>query len=228
MSTYFDGNDSGNALMNLRSTVLATLLLFVSATAAEAGLIIKGVDTTIQQGGTGFVDFTIESDGPVFDFLAFYNAQFQIAPTGSTRLEFAPTTIPPFNTPDYVMNVVGINQGITVGPTTSVVPNDTITVGDATGSNPPVAILPSSTKLLARLQLTTLGPLAPQAGDAFVISMNPFPPTGFAPPLADFSQSDLTARVEVVASSNVIPEPASAVIWALPGVVSVFGRRRRR
>ncbi len=209
--------------MNLRSTVLATLLLLVSATAAEAGLIIKGVDTTIQQGGTGFVDFTIESDS--LDFIAGFGSSSAILPaptnTSGRRLEFAPTKVPPLGTTEYVFDGVSVNQvtGLEFMPAPPLL-NTTISFADGVVTPVPVSLSAGTVKLFARLQLTTLGPLAPVAGDAFDVRITPFFPTA--------SGSDLTARVEVVAFSNVIPEPASAVVWALPGVVSVFGRRRRR
>ena len=208
--------------MNLRSIAL-TLLLFFSASAAEAGLIIKGVDTTIQEGSTGFVDFTIESDSN--DFIVFFESSSTIAPsTSGRRLEFAPTKVPSLGTTEYIFDGASVNQntGLEFMPSPAGL-NTTINFAD--GATVPIFTSAGTVKLFARLELTTLGPLAPEAGDAFDVTITP---SSFAVGSgSDFSGSDFTARVQVVSSSIVIPEPSSVVIWALPGLVCAVRRTRK-
>jgi hypothetical protein len=236
-----DGSLAGpreKSLMSVRSIALAALILLASTTPVDAGLIFKGVDASIVAGSTGVVEFTIESDGNSLepdlspnDFLAFYASAFRITTVSSAggRLEFASAMVPPLGDTAYVFDGTSFNQitGTVFNPSQTLVPNDTLSIVDA--SVAPAVLMPGSDKLLARLPLTALGALPPQMGDTFDVTMTPQAFIGpLGPNLINIGQSDLTARVTITASTAVVPEPASALIWAMVCLLGFVGQCRRQ
>ena len=229
--------------MSLRCSLL-TLLLLLSAT-ANAGVVITAQDTTITEGGSGFVDFYIRSDGASVtgpDLLGLYTSEFLIEQDGNpNQLKFLPTAVPAAQTPwisppEYVFNPLGLRQGgpaIPPSVTFQSYPGDTIVIGDsyAPPIGPPFLVLPLGDRLLARLNVTTLvGANAPIAGDKFDVTLlkdslqTAF--VGLGPLSLNEADSDLVATV-TIAAANVIPEPSSACVWAAVCGLGLVRRRRR-
>lgn len=234
-----------------RKFIFAALILPFIPSSATAGLIIRGVDTEITAGSTGEVLFTIETDGvdtippeidqSADDFLTEFKATFEITTESNLnprRLEFANTSLPALGDPGYVLGGISLGQlsNEIFAPTETLVPNDTLLIEDMTIPVPPQAptlfatLTLGSPRILARLQVTTLGALAPEAKDSFLVNLLPPDVDDFLGPSVTNAISIISpARVTITAAtSNVVPEPVSALSWSMICVLGLAGRRRRR
>ena len=211
--------------------ILSLAALFVSAwlstcPLALGGLVISVDSTTLAEGGSKSLDVWIESDTVGGDPLSSAFFVFEIS-SGLRRLEFVdPQPDAQLGLGNYVFagDSFDADNALAVGVvSTNIVPNDTFTGGDNTSSGTDVLI--TTPRLLARLQLTALTALAPQAGDTFTISLNTagssFDNTGG---LSVFLAQP--GVVTIVAPSGTIPEPSSWVL-ALTSAIGLWGLQRR-
>jgi hypothetical protein len=198
---------------------------FFVNSAANADLVISIGSSTIAPGGTGFVDVFIRSTTGA-DLLNGFGAEFAISTLGGTSLWFAnPQSDAQVSSPNYIF--AGDSAAATSStPVATIGPATTYNGVDATNSGNNV-VVPSTNRLLARLDLTTLTSSPPAIGDTFTISLLNTLNTGFFnSPGPDPVPYTFTSGTVIVAASGV-PEPSSLILAASALGAAGFLRRRR-
>lgn len=243
--------DPKGTTMHARATVLGLVLFLSLSASAQSALVVEiGNLPSLAANGVGTIDVYVSSnagDTDPPDVLSLFQLELQIIKTntvpGSTgTLEFlALQPESQFTAGDYVFAgdsfAVDFILPFTVG---AVVAPDTYRIGDSTSSFADVT-LSSTPLLLARLNVQNIGGTA---NDQFQIRLD-----SSSSALGDFTafESTLTdpfdAELELAYTStagtvtitgppgvgdpNVIPEPASAIVWGL-GIAAIGLCRRYR
>jgi len=210
--------------------IVATLLL--CELPARADFIVSVSDVTLSPGTTGFVDVTISSDQPAGDLLSTFGFEFRITTTGATRLEFfSPQPDPQLSDPGYVFfgNSFAATNALPIGNVlTTLVPNDTFSGGDSESNFADVNI--TSSKLLARLLITTMTTLPPAVSDTFQVSLEPTNTFFFDSNFNAISFSTIPGTVAIQQPATIVPEPTSGNAWLvmLSLLTAVYFRSMRR
>ena len=219
----------------------AGLLGLLLAGPARADFIITVGHMSLQQGSSGFLDVSIQSNipgGQPLDFTAF---EFRIA-TGSGRLlEFrnspAPSSDPTFANPSYVffgdsgdqMSTPPSPLGAAFTTTTA---NDSFMGGDVKADPPPAVVPSASSELLAELPVSAV---TARAGDTFTISLVPSSAagfsgnTGFAANGVFAPFTSIPGTVTITPAATAAPEPASLTLLATGALGLLgYGWRKRK
>ena len=209
------------------------MILFVGALlqvpTASAALIFEIEPASVLPGETALIDVFVESDAAGGDLLASFTLDFRITPDAGTTssLKFkTPASSQPNPATDLSYVFFG-DSLIAPGPfgsiSTTVLPDDTYVVGDATASFSDIVV--TAKKLAARLEVVhDFGAAAPSTtlGHTFTVSLGPATSafdSGFSP--VDFTTSSGTVTVT--------PEPASFIIWSLFATGAIWlGRQQCR
>ena len=200
----------------LRFSLLVGLCTVMTAS-AQGGIIVSVGDATVGAGGTAFVDVLISSDGS--DPLQSFGFDFRIT-GGPGRLEFVnPQPDPQLTDGTYVFagdSFAQINSFAVGAVSTTSVPNDSFVGGDSTDSFADVTL--TSSRLLARLQVTAATALPPSVGDTFSVTFDDtssntfFFDSSFTPLTINSGLSDFTGTVTVTSAATIVPEPSSFLI----------------
>jgi hypothetical protein len=218
--------------MNRCVSILAGIVLIGFAPAAKADLIVSAADITLAPDSTGFLEVLIRST-PGTPRLDIFGVEFRIQTVvGIHRLEFVdPPSDAQLVDPSYIF--AGDSAAATAGAPSGIissflVPQDTYLGGDGTLSGAGVDV-PSTDRLLVRLELTTVTALRPVAGDVFSISLVSSGNTFFRDPaFNDIDFLSVPGTVTIVgAPTAVVPEPSSILLFAIGGCV-LLGRFRYR
>jgi len=212
------------ALVRFLSVLIIATSCLIFNRAATAGLLVSVGNTVIQEGGTGYVDVTIESDAPLGDPLAMFGFEFRIETAGATRLDFVTSQSDwQLTSSDYVF--AGDSLADLFPPVgtvaTTIVPDDTYVGGDGTESGDEL-LVGSLNRLLVRLEVTAQTALPPVLGDTFTIRLVDGPNTFFL----DSAFNDV-AYQSTFGTVQVVPEPATWVLAAL-GTLIILPRLSRR
>lgn len=166
-----------STLNHFRKFVIASAILLALAAPARADLVITGGAATVSAGGTGTVDFTIQSTSG--DMLSAFGLQLQITvQTGGSFLQFTGSQPSPYTNPNYVFAGDSFGQTFPLpfwySPTTTTTPNDTIVGGDSTNSGNAYTVSSTGTgpgSYLATVQFQAPGGAA--VGDSWSIALVP-------------------------------------------------------
>lgn len=205
----------------LTSACLAAVVFAESS--ARADLIVTIGSTTLEQGGTGFVDVFVRStDGS--DLLGGFGVEFAITNlSGSSSLWFSVSQNDAYlSDPNYIF--VGDSSALSFPPVG--VGQETAYIGgDATESLVDIQV-PTSDRLLARLDLTTLTSAPSAIGDQFTISLVNSLNTFFFNSGDELPFPTTTPGTVTIAAAGV-PEPSSLILAASALGAAGFLRRRR-
>lgn len=217
--------------MFMRRFALLILLIAGSSGAARADLIVTIGDADVAVGGPAFVDVFVRSDAILGDFLSGFGFEFRIETAGASRLEFVnPQPDPQLADARYVLfgDSLDANAGLPVGNVLlKVVPGDTFLGGDSTDSGGNVLV--TTSRLLARLQVTAATALPPSLGDTFTIRLVDDPAGSnsfFSNNAGSVPFSSMSGTVTV----RSVPEPSSLLLAlvAAPGLAWWIRRQGRR
>jgi hypothetical protein len=197
------------------------------ASVGRADLIISIGSGLLTQGGTSSIDVTIESTSAL-DRLTDYIIGFALTTANGREIWFVdPQPESHLADPNYVFASGSLSK---TGPPSGNVSSSRLEFVTSDVSDEPQGVSGPFSRLLARLDLTALTSLPPQAGDVFTINLVEAD-TAFGyldPDTFDYTELNYTWSPGQVTVTQAVPEPSSLLLTAAAAGAAVVVRRRRR